>query len=227
MATRTKSSDANGSQMSSAAKSSARVAAKGSTSAGRAHDVESAADGTSDTTTSTEPATPDRNTRAATGGRRRTGSSGKNAQARPDAGTPESGDDLVELDINRCHVLAVFGMFEARTLIEMPTEMARKLFGSIPAAMRPDNIAAVERDIERIRELDSALAESALAATALQMAYEMTNPFNSATSKSMCARALLETMEQLRELTPDGEEEGDELDAILRRGDEAPLTIVK
>lgn len=77
-------------------------------------------------------------------------------------------------------------------------------------------IAAVERDLEAIRLLSPRLADSALAATALAMAYEIENPFNSATSKSMCAKALLETLDTLRELSPPAEE-GDALDELASR----------
>jgi hypothetical protein len=45
------------------------------------------------------------------------------------------------------------------------------------------------------------LATSALAASALALAAEMDNK-NSATSKSMCAKALLDTLNRLRELAP-------------------------
>lgn len=48
------------------------------------------------------------------------------------------------------------------------------------------------------------------------MAYEIENPFNSATSKSMCAKALLETLDTLRELSPPAEE-GDALDELASR----------
>lgn len=49
---------------------------------------------------------------------------------------------------------------------------------------------------------DPRLAGSALAATALVLAGELDDPDNSATSKSMVARALNETMGRLRELAP-------------------------
>lgn len=59
--------------------------------------------------------------------------------------------------------------------------------------------AAVERDLAL---LDKSLAESSLAASALTLAAEMDAPGNSATSKSMCAKALLETMDRLRKMAP-------------------------
>ncbi|MDQ3730302.1 MAG: hypothetical protein M3355_12025 [Actinomycetota bacterium] len=77
-------------------------------------------------------------------------------------------------------------------------------------------VAAVKRDLKVIGKRDSALAESALAASALMLADTLDNPRNSATSKSMCAKALLETMDRLRELAPD-QQEADELDDLAAR----------
>ena len=62
-------------------------------------------------------------------------------------------------------------------------------------------LASVRRDLATIAERSPALATSALAATALALARELDND-NSATSKSMCAKALLDTMDRLRELGP-------------------------
>lgn len=61
-------------------------------------------------------------------------------------------------------------------------------------------VDAVRRDLV---SLGGDLGESALAATALALAAELDDPGNSATSKSMCARALNETMERLRALVPE------------------------
>lgn len=74
-------------------------------------------------------------------------------------------------------------------------------------------VEAVERDLRR---LPTNLARSALAASALQLAREMDNRGNSATSKSMCSRSLLDTLDRLRELTPP-EEEKDGLDELNAR----------
>lgn len=60
-------------------------------------------------------------------------------------------------------------------------------------------VGAVRRDLERLGDEASG---SALAATALALAAELDDAENSATSKSMCARALNETMASLRELAP-------------------------
>jgi hypothetical protein len=61
---------------------------------------------------------------------------------------------------------------------------------------------AVQRDIEAIRRRDADLADSALAASALALACEIDAEGNSATSKSMCARELRDTLDRLRELAP-------------------------
>lgn len=69
--------------------------------------------------------------------------------------------------------------------------------------------AATKRDLAK---LPKDLAESALGASALALARELDGG-NSATSKSMCAKAHLELMDRLRELAPP-EEEKDALNDI-------------
>jgi hypothetical protein len=61
---------------------------------------------------------------------------------------------------------------------------------------------AVRRELERIGARDADLATSGMAANALQLAKEM-DAKNSATSKSMCARALNETLKELKALSPE------------------------
>lgn len=63
-------------------------------------------------------------------------------------------------------------------------------------------VSAVERDLAEIRAVDEGLAESALAATALALAREL-DAEGSATSKSMCANALRDTLAALRERMPE------------------------
>ena len=75
-------------------------------------------------------------------------------------------------------------------------------------------VSAIERDLAGL----GGLADSGLAASALVLAGLLDDPGNSATSKSMCARSLLETMNRLRELAAlalDGEE--DRLDELGSR----------
>jgi hypothetical protein len=75
---------------------------------------------------------------------------------------------------------------------------------------------AIERDLEELRSRDPQLADSALAASARVLAQELDKDRNSATSKSMCARALQDTLEQLRELAPPAEVK-DKLDELESR----------
>lgn len=63
-------------------------------------------------------------------------------------------------------------------------------------------VDAVKRDLAELAKRDKQLAECGHAATALALARELDSPRNSATSKSMCARALSETLDRLRELAP-------------------------
>lgn len=113
--------------------------------------------------------------------------------------------------------VSVFGPFGSKTLVEMPTDLASALFGqSLAASGRTNAIDAVERDLEVIRQHAPGLADSATAATALRMAYELENPYTSATAKSMCARSLLQAVDRLLELAPEeGGEDG--LDALAAR----------
>jgi hypothetical protein len=66
-------------------------------------------------------------------------------------------------------------------------------------------IDAIERDLEK---LPPELANSALAELARTLARELDSPQNSATSKSMNAKAMLDTLDKLRELAPPKEKEG-------------------
>lgn len=77
-------------------------------------------------------------------------------------------------------------------------------------------VDAVKRDLALIAKRDKALAESSLAASALVLARALDNPRNSATSKSMCSRSLIETMDRLLELAPPAEEK-DKLDELSSR----------
>lgn len=77
-------------------------------------------------------------------------------------------------------------------------------------------VGAVEQDLRELARRDKTLATSGLAASALALAREIDKPKNSATSKSMCARALLDTLGRLRELAP-VEQEADSLDDLTAR----------
>lgn len=76
---------------------------------------------------------------------------------------------------------------------------------------------AVKRDLAQIAKRDKALARSGLAASALALAKALDEPKNSATSKSMCARSLKETLDRLRELAPPAKERDNVDDLSARR----------
>jgi hypothetical protein len=61
---------------------------------------------------------------------------------------------------------------------------------------------AVRRELRALRARAPALADSALAASALVLAQQLDDPGNSATSKASCQRALRETLDRLRDLAP-------------------------
>jgi hypothetical protein len=73
-------------------------------------------------------------------------------------------------------------------------------------------VEAVSRDLEQMGPLGS----GALAASALALAAELDDPDNSATSKSMCAKALLDLMNRLRDLAPP-QRERDAIDDLAER----------
>lgn len=117
----------------------------------------------------------------------------------------------------QARVLSVCGPFKARTIIELPTELAEELLRKPPGkAGRTEVVTATEREIAEIRKRAPAVAASSQAATAVQLAIELENPHNSATSKSMIARVLNDTIERLRELAP-AEEEADKVDELKAR----------
>lgn len=86
----------------------------------------------------------------------------------------------------------------------------------------PSVVVAVERDLEALSRRDEALARGSLAMTALALAREL-DKGNSATSKSMCAKALVDVMDRLLELAPPEQEKGELHDirarlAVVRAG---------
>lgn len=100
----------------------------------------------------------------------------------------------------------------------MPLDQAVELTGvnfDHPAGV----LEGVGRDLASIRERAPELADSALAGTALAMATELENPYNSATSKAQCANALQAVMDRLRELVP--ERKGGIVDELRARREAA------
>lgn len=108
------------------------------------------------------------------------------------------------LVVNGMMLVSVHGAFASRALVDMPADLAKELFGQpLSSVLAPTHVIdATLGEIREIAKRDKPLAESALAASAVALAYEIQNPFNSATSKSMCARELRETMAKLNELAP-------------------------
>lgn len=111
-------------------------------------------------------------------------------------------------------VLRVFGLKRERALIEVPTEAIGELLAQ--ASDEDSVVTAVERDLEQIARLDPELSGTAEAAVAIELARQLDDPFNSAHSKSLCARALIEALEDLRERAPDAPE-ADSLDELAAR----------
>jgi hypothetical protein len=72
----------------------------------------------------------------------------------------------------------------------------------VPARRRGPVEQGVARDIAAITRRDPDLAEGGLAMAALQLAKELDDPGNSATSKSMCGKTLADTLATLRSLAP-------------------------
>ncbi len=189
----------------------ATASARRSTTASRATRTTRA--GTSATPTKTARSTRARSTRAATGADRASAAAKKGARS----GGRGAGKKPAPKGLPGARVLSIFGAFQSRVLVEMPVKLAAELFdGALVAHSRTAVVDAVERDVEIIRQTDPELADSALAAAALAMAYELENPYNSATSKSMCERALLETLDRLRERLPE-REGSDALDELASR----------
>jgi hypothetical protein len=78
-------------------------------------------------------------------------------------------------------------------------------------------VDAVEDELRNLIERDADLARSPLAATCFALASQLDDSKNSATSKSMCAKALNETLERLWDLAPDKEEKDGVDDLTDRR----------
>lgn len=97
----------------------------------------------------------------------------------------------------------------------MPRQPAKNSSSSDSLSRGSEVVDAVLRDLSDVAERDPRLAESTLAMSALSLAREMDSE-SSATSKSMCARALLETMNRLLELAPPARE-GDGIDDLSAR----------
>ena len=109
------------------------------------------------------------------------------------------------------HPLARAIMRAVPELDEAAAEVAAR--GVIEYVGRMPAVTAVRRDLRAIAKRDAALARSGIAASVVAMARELDYPWNSATSKSMCARAMREALDRLDEIAP-AEEETDALDQL-------------
>lgn len=128
------------------------------------------------------------------------------------------GESAVDLFGRGARVVSICGPFGSRALLDVPTEVAEGVFVHPLAMSGPSSVIdAVARDLDAIRERDAVAADSALAATATRLAYELENPYNSATSKSMCAKALIDALDRLQVQVSDADEEEDRLDELSSR----------
>jgi hypothetical protein len=117
----------------------------------------------------------------------------------------------------RAHLVAIFGSFNSKALVMVPADLAKQLVDEAKIDPAPAFVIdAVLADLASLKKRDSELAGSALAMSALTMAYEMSNPYTSATAKSMCAKALTDAMKQLRDLAPPAKE-ADAIDDLADR----------
>lgn len=81
---------------------------------------------------------------------------------------------------------------------------------------QPTVVDALTEELAELAERAPELARSTLAASAFALARAMDGN-NSATSKSQCARSLIETLDRLYELAPEAPQEETELDRIRRK----------
>lgn len=144
-------------------------------------------------------------------------------QLRDECGRPvcaasgcSSSELVVSVDLKDlgARVVSVYGPFNSLVMFEMSADRAAELFpDGFVASARSNVIDATERDIERIRKASPELADSALAAATLALAYAMEHPYTSATAKANCHARIQEAMDRLRELAPP-EQKKDDLDDI-------------
>lgn len=116
-------------------------------------------------------------------------------------------------------VLSVFGN-DQRVLVEMSLERAVEEFGGTPLAKagRCEVVDATEQELAELRKATPQVANSALAAAALRMAFEVDHPYNSATAKSNCVSELHKIMDRLYELAEEqGSGKGGKVDELRAR----------
>jgi hypothetical protein len=119
---------------------------------------------------------------------------------------------MSDLHDRGARVVSVFGPFGSRVLVDMPVGLASELFEDDPLGeCAPHNVIdSIQRGLD---DMPPAVAGSALAAMALALGREIEHPYNSATSKSMCAKSLMEALDRLRAIAPP-KQEADGIDDI-------------
>lgn len=118
---------------------------------------------------------------------------------------------MADIDLHElgARVLSVCGPFGSKTIVVMPTEIAQQMFpDGLAVSGMPDAVDGLERDLAALAEVAPTLAEGGLAGSARTMAWEMVNPYTSATAKSMCAGRLQDALARLREMAPPEEKKG-------------------
>lgn len=111
-------------------------------------------------------------------------------------------------------IVSVFGPFNSRALVEVSAEDAMRMVDAdeLDACGR-GVIDAIDGELAELRTRAPDAADSATAAAARSLAFELENPYNSLTSKAMATRELRESMSQLHALAPP-KHERDGLDDI-------------
>lgn len=117
---------------------------------------------------------------------------------------------MSELYDKGARVVSVGGAFNSRTLVEMPTELAGELFDGLPTSCPDEVVGAVRGDLAKMPD---EIAASGMAMVALALARELQDPFNSATSKALCAARVTEILGELQRLAPP-KQEADGIDRI-------------
>lgn len=107
-------------------------------------------------------------------------------------------------------IVSVDGPFNSRVLVDMPADLAHKLFdGKTIAEAAPSELReSAEHDLALLAERDASLAKGTLAATARALAIRLENPYTSATAAAMCGRGIVEIIQKLHELAPPAEKKG-------------------
>lgn len=114
----------------------------------------------------------------------------------------------------RGRVVSVFGPFNSKALVEVSMDTALRMIEADAIAPRSFGVIdAIDNELAGLREHAPEIADSALAAAARALAYELENPYNSLTSKSQATKELRDGMDRLRELVPDDSEE-DAIDGL-------------